>query len=187
MSNPNVITAMLNSNVIIAIATVLYVALTVAVVFFMRRQSRAQEEMAKLQRFHMLAMRMEDVRHLRREVREYIRKCKEKDGEVFPLPNEIRDAVDKVGREFDYLGLLDRTGLVDSRLVDMFYAVPFVLLYNDILGSYAAEVQKPENRGPTHFWELVQFYERVKHVPDNHPGNTGKSDWPENPRLPSMA
>ncbi len=78
-------------------------------------------------------------------------------------------AVDDLCRSFDLLGVYDRLGIVNSMHVDLMYSVPFVDLYNTFLTDYIAHLQKPEQRGKTHFWELVQFYERVKNVPRNHP------------------
>jgi len=173
----------IDANYVIAVATAVYVFLTALVVYLMFRQTRAQKEAVKFQRFHMLAIRMEDVREQRHAVRDYVRESKSQQGKVvFPLPDEVRNSTDKVCREFDYMGLLDRTEIVDSRLIDSFYAVPFALLYEDILGEYVAELRKPDNRSPTHFWELVQFYERIKSVPKNHPGLSGKVDWPKDAR-----
>jgi hypothetical protein len=166
------------TDLVVAIATVAYVALTAAVVLFMWLQTKAQRKTLQMQAFDMLAAKLEEGRQQRRVVRDYARDSKARSGKVvFPLPNEVMDAVDRICRDFDYLGLFDRTGLVDSRLVDMFYSVPFVLLYEDILGEYVAELRKQENRGPTHLWELVKFYERVRAVPKNHPGVTGNANW----------
>lgn len=171
------------SNIVIAVATVAYVVLTVAVVVFLARQTRAQQKAVKLQIFHMIVERMENTRAYRQTLRDYIKKSKLEHEKVpFPPPEEIKEAADKVSREFDYLGLLDRIGMVDSRLVDLFYSVPFVFLYKDLLNEYISELRKPESRGPTHFWELVQFYNRVKNVPDNHPGLSGNLDWPKDAR-----
>lgn len=171
------------SNIIIAIATVAYVVLTAAVVAFMYSQVRAQHTAIKLQMFYLAVGRMEEIREHRHVLREYVRTFQCKHEKVtFPLPDQVRYAADKVCREFDLLGLMDRTGVVDSKLVDLFYAVPFALLYEDVLGQYVADLRKLESRGPTHFWELVQFYERVKNVPNKHPALTRKPDWPEDPR-----
>jgi len=61
------------------------------------------------------------------------------------------------------------------------YAVPFVDLYETFLADYVDNLRKGP-RGMTHFWELIQFYERVRNVPLNHPAVTGSKDWPRNPR-----
>lgn len=168
---------------IVAIATVAYVVLTAGVLIFFRLQTKAQQKIVKLQIFHMVVERMENTRAYRQTLRDYVKKSKrEHEKALFPLPEEVREAADNVSREFDYLGLLDRTGMVDSRLVDSFYSVPFVFLYKDLLNQYVSELRKPENRGPTHFWELVQFYNRVKNVPNNHPGLSGNLDWPKDTR-----
>ena len=93
-------------------------------------------------------------------------------------------SVDDLCRSFDLLGVYDELGLVNSLHVDRMYSVPFVELYESFLASYVEHVRSPSQRGETHFWELVQFYEKVKNVPRNHPANTGEPDWPSNPRAP---
>jgi len=91
-------------------------------------------------------------------------------------------SVDELCRSFDLLGVYDRLGLVNSMHVDLMYSVPFVDLYESFLADYVKHVRGPRERGKTHFWELVQFYERVKNVPHNHPANKGERNWPSNPR-----
>ena len=121
-------------NVVIAIAAVLYTVLTAAVVCFMWRQTQMQRKTVQLQTFHMLVVRLEETRKHRQTVRDYVQNSKREHGKVlFPLPPDVRDAADTICREFDYLGLMDHSRTVDSRLVDLFYAVPFVLLYKDVL------------------------------------------------------
>lgn len=95
--------------------------------------------------------------------------------------------VDDLCRAFDRLGMLDRLQLIDTRLVDFFYSVPFVELYSQYLRNYVADLRSDEKRGPTHFWELVQFYDRVQHVPEGHPAKTGDPKWPDDPRRPRPA
>jgi hypothetical protein len=91
--------------------------------------------------------------------------------------------MDELCRRFDLLGLYDRIGIVNSLHVDFIYAVPFVELYEGFLKPYVEHL-RTGTRGMKHFWELVQFYDRVKHVPSNHPAESGKPNWPENPREP---
>jgi hypothetical protein len=92
-------------NRVMAIATVFYVALTAAVVWIMHIQTTAQTRTVKLQMFNMLAARMENARQHRQVVRDYASKCWLETGRVvFPLPDNVRDAADRVCREFDYLG-----------------------------------------------------------------------------------
>ncbi len=173
------------ANYVIAVSTVAYVALTCVVVVFMYRQTQAQRETIKLQAFQMLATRMEAVRQDRKTVRSYFHQAKADQGSNVsqPLPPDVEAAADRVCREFDYLGLMDRESMVDHRLVDLFYSVPFVQLYEVGLGDYVQKLRMREERGPTHFWELVEFYGRVKNVPKNHPGLSGQTDWPPKPRV----
>jgi len=95
-------------------------------------------------------------------------------------PSEL-SAVDELCRSFDLLGVYDKLGIVNSLHVDYMYAVPFVDLYETFLAEYVKHLRDGP-RGKTHFWELVEFYERVKYVPRNHPAKTGDPDWPEDPR-----
>ncbi len=97
------------------------------------------------------------------------------------LKPKDRAAVDDLCRRFDLLGLYDRLGIVNSLHVDYIYSVPFVELYEGFLSEYVNYLRNGL-RGLTHFWELVQFYERVRHVPRNHPAETGAPDWPPDPR-----
>jgi hypothetical protein len=90
-------------------------------------------------------------------------------------------AVDDLCRSFDLLGVYDKLGIVNSLHVDYMYAVPFVDLYETFLKDYVEYLQNGP-RGPMHFWELVQFYRRVRNVPRNHPAATGAPDWPQDPR-----
>ena len=162
-----------------ALAALASVALTIIIIWYTHTQTSIQKKVSDVQAFYSVAQRMEQIRGDRQIVRDYVKK-----GEIqIPPPDDVQKAADHICREFDILGLLDRTGFIDSRLVDLFYSVPFVLLYNDILGSYVEYLRKPERRGPTHFWELVQFYDRVQNVPGNHPSFSGAADWPINPRL----
>lgn len=158
--------------VALVIATTAYAAFTFFMYLLMSRQTR-------LQVFQIMIERMEQTRGDRRRLRDYLATEKAD----APLPNDVREAADRVCRHFDILALADRTGLIDRRLVDSFYSVPLVDLYERILARYVEDLRKPENRGPTCFWELVQFYERVRHVPKDHPGTTGKAKWPRHPRV----
>jgi hypothetical protein len=90
-------------------------------------------------------------------------------------------AVDDLCRSFDLLGVYDKLGIVNSLHVDYMYAVPFVELYETFLADYVKHLRDGP-RGQKHFWELVQFYERVKYVPRNHPAETKAPDWPQDPR-----
>lgn len=122
---------------------------------------------------------MEPTRNTRRLIRSMVEK---KRGWKDLTENELLQ-VDDLCRRFDLLGLYDRLGIVSTLHVDYIYSVPFVELYDDFLSDYVDHLRRG-SRGLMHFWELVQFYNRVKHVPNNHPASTGGADWPENPRAP---
>ncbi len=126
---------------------------------------------------------MEPVRATRRLIRDAM-----KAGKTWrDLSKEDCLQVDELCRRFDLLGLYDRIGVVDRLHIDMIYAVPFVDLYERFLGDYVEWLRSGEGgRDRKHFWELVQFYERVKDVPKWHPVETGEEDWPEDPRKPKM-
>jgi hypothetical protein len=117
-----------------------------------------------------------------RPARAIIRKARAEGRTWQNLDKAELTAVDDLCRSFDLLGVYDRLGLVNSMHVDLMYSVPFVDLYESFLASYVEHIRSPDQRGKTHFWELVQLYRRVKKVPLNHPANTGKPDWPSNPR-----
>lgn len=105
----------------------------------------------------------------------------------FPEPPEdpngiIKKAADDVCRVYDRLALIDRHKLLNNKYVDEFYSVPFVILYERVLDKYVDGLRRGE-RGLTHFWELTQFYDRVKSVPANHPAYIeGAKEWPKKPR-----
>ena len=99
------------------------------------------------------------------------------------LTSDELASVDDLCRRFDLLGLYDRLGIVNNIHVDYIYSVPFVELYEIFLDKYVKHLREG-HRGMKHFWELVTFYERVRHVPSNHPVETGAPDWPEDPRKP---
>src|SRR5262249_42030067 len=91
------------------------------------------------------------------------------------------ESFDRVARAFDMTGGLDRLHIIRSDFTDVFYshALHELWVRNDF-GKYV-EWQRRE-RGPCHFWELVEFHERTKATFDNHPGNTGATKWPRNAR-----
>ena len=150
-----------------------YTFLTLIIVLYMRQQTL-------LQNFDMMAQQLEDTRTDRAVLRAYVT---EGDVRIPPPPGPVLEAADRVCRIFDLLGFMDRRHLLNRNLVDEFYSVPFVLLYEQLLGGYAAYLRDESRRGSTHFWELVQFYERVRYVPQNHPGRTtGATKWPAHPR-----
>ena len=157
--------------------------LTAVIVRYMRRQTLLQKRVNDVQVFEMIVRRLEETRPARAMIRDYIKK-----GEiVIPPPSPVLEAVDCVCREFYFLGLYrSQVNLVDQNLVDEFYSVPFVLLYEQILGKYSDYLRDESRRGHSHFWELVQFYERVKYVPKHHPGKTpGAKEWPCDARVQS--
>jgi hypothetical protein len=129
---------------------------TIGVVLLMFLQTRQQHRFSKLQVFSLIFERLEETRMDRRTVRDWLKKYEESgtDAPVPPEDIEVASAVDRVCREFDLLGLLERNGLVDSLLVDEFYSVPFALLYQQYLKRYMYHLRKGR-RGPTHFWELT--------------------------------
>ena len=100
------------------------------------------------------------------------------------VPPDQLEKVDRVCRQFDIVGALDRLHLVSSLAIDVIYASAFVELYEGFLRDYVNDVRSAEQRGMLHFWELVQFYERVRWVPHNHPAATGAAFWHPQHRRP---
>lgn len=117
---------------------------------------------------------MEDIRDDRR----FIRECAQQDKTWRMLSPEELMRVDRVCRAFDTLGIFRRLGLVNRRLVGQFYSVPFVLVYESFLRDYVEELRRSENRGATHYWELVMLYDKVKSIEVYHPGTRGDAEWP---------
>ncbi|MCL4505653.1 MAG: hypothetical protein M1434_01155 [Chloroflexi bacterium] len=178
----------IDANTILAVMSVLSTCIALAALAVIAIQAIVQARIDKNQIFNSAVDRLESVRTDRRELRSYVKNVNDQKQQIsYPLPPDIEKVVDRVCREFDFLGLLDRTNRVDHHLVDMFYSVPFVKLYEEILGGYVNQIRQENKRGPTHLWELVQFYERVKYVPTNHPAVTGEMDWPQNPRTKRVA
>jgi hypothetical protein len=116
-----------------------------------------------------------------RPVRKLVRDARSKNKTWRDLNDTELAAVDDLCRSFDLLGVYDRLGIVNSLHVDYMYAVPFVELYDPFLADYVKHLREG-SRGQKHFWELVQFYERVRYVPRNHPAETKAPDWPRDPR-----
>ena len=92
------------------------------------------------------------------------------------LTYEDRDHIDNVCRSFDLLGYMDRTRLVDKRVVNELYAVSLCSLYDSGLAHHISRQDE------TKYYELRQLFERVRFVPENHPSKNDDKDWPRNPR-----
>jgi hypothetical protein len=171
----------------VKLATVTYTLLTALLVLFMSRQTYLQRRLFKLQAFLMLMDRLEKIRNDRQALRDWI---KAKTTATTPLPSRttasglpvppdqttVTESADKICRQYDLVGLLERTGFLDSRLLDQFYSPPFGILYHDYLKEYIE--YKIAERGPTHFWELDKFAKRVQWVYKNHPGPRKRVRWP---------
>lgn len=180
-----------STNIILALVVVV---LTLIIAWY----TRIQGKVAQSEFFDSVTKMMEDTRRDRHIIRAYVNGRKSSNKPVFlkpeelsdaadrvsQLPKEVSDAADRVSRAYDYLGLLDRNRLVDHKLIDFFYSVPLVKLWDDLLGDYVTKLTDPKTgtRDKTHLWELRQFYEQVKNVPANHPEVAGKKNWPRNPR-----
>jgi len=131
-------------------------------------------------------LRLLEIMEASRQDREFVRDCRNQHRKPVDLNKDEIDRVDRVCRTFDILGLFDRQHLINSHLVDEFYAPPFIELYKTYLKDYVEDLRQENKRGKTHYWELVQFYERVESVISNHPGLTGASNWPDDSRIPRM-
>lgn len=144
----------------------------------LREQLTAQRAANDRESFLRLLSIMEETRRDREAIWEHV-----KMGVTWSqLNGSDRAKLDRVCRAFDTLGLFDRLNLVDQRLIDQFYSPPFVRLYEEFLREYVEYIRSSRERGPTHYWELVRFYERAKLVPMNHPALLGLEDWPKAPR-----
>lgn len=167
-----------------AIATAVYAWLTYYAKKNGDRQTQIAEGAAKLSNIQTVYTLMEQTREDRHAVRAYIRHCKTEGRDIdgAALPEDVAKATDAVCRAYDVLGLLDRNDLLNQAFTDEFYSVPLVLMYDEVLGAYVRNLQLPEIRGETHFWELTEFYSRVRCVPQHHPAVTGRP-WPDDRRM----
>src|SRR5439155_10364474 len=104
--------------VVSVLASIFYTFLTWIIVRYMKRQTLLQKTVNDTQIFEMIVRRLEATREARALIRDYVKK-----GEVvIPPPGPVLEAADRVCREFDFLGLIDRRGLVNHALVDEFYS-----------------------------------------------------------------
>jgi len=118
---------------------------------------------------------MEKFRDDREMVRRYVR-----DGtgwENVDTPHAL--AVDRLCRSYEILGFIHRRKLVKPDLIDEMYSTAFVPLYDEFLKDYVEYKRRPDQRGTTHFYELTQFYNRVKEK--KHPSG----EKPHLPRIPA--
>ena len=147
-----------------------------------KQNLRATKQLKQLDVFQKIVDRLEnpESRAARREARR-LRDSGMTAEQVIANEN-ARKCVDQVCRDFDLIGLLDNADVIDRTLVDRFYAVPFIDLYDPFLKKYIDRLRlaEGENRGRTHFWEVDQLYDRVKNVV--HPSKRTPSVWPEDPR-----
>lgn len=118
---------------------------------------------------------MEEVRKDRATLRDFVERRTA--GSVVKLDEDGLIAADRVCRQFDILGLLDRRELIDRNVVVEFYAGALIELYENVLRDYMNQLR----RGGTHFWELTQLYERMKTIRSSHPHplEGGKDSWPD--------
>jgi hypothetical protein len=159
------------------VATVAYTVLTAFIAWYMRRQTSLQKQLTNIQIFYSFVKRMEATRVDRAKLRAYVQQQRAAGQPItMPLPPDVDEAANRVCREYDILGLLDRHGLIDRRLVDQFYSVPLALLHKDILATYLNYIRDASRRGPTHFWELASFAERVRPEFDRYYRHSPKNE-----------
>jgi len=168
---------------LVALTTV-YVITTIAI----WRATAAQRRATDLQLARSGFIQVIDLMERCREDRAYVRLLHKNGKTHADLVDMDLRRVDNVCRVFDILGYYDRHRLIPQHFIDEFYAPTFIEIYESFLKSYVSSLREVTSRGPTHFWELVQFYERVKDVRKQHPALTNSENWPENPRslLPTV-
>lgn len=115
-------------------------------------------------------------RHLLYKIRDQKKPFKE-------WSDEEKDAANKVSRQFDILGVLEKLGYIDQEFVDRFWAISVDEIW-DICKDWVN--CERTLRGPNHLWEFEKLAERVRYVKMNHPAIT-RAGWPKNPRLPKPA
>jgi len=167
-----------SANVLIAFAGVATTVGASAAIYYSYLTSQMRR-LVEVQTLHAVFERMEKDRPARTQVRDYMAQCKSEGRPFSPIEDEnVKKAIDSVCRNYDLLGFMDRHELLSRHYIDEFYSVPLVFLYDDILGQYVDSLRQERERGATHFWELTQFYQRVKDVPPNHPSRTaGATKW----------
>jgi hypothetical protein len=116
---------------------------------------RVLRDNSQVQTFLDLLGRMEQTRDDRVAVRRFIISKRP----LSKLSRQELNSVDAVCRSFDILAYFDHQKLIGAQFVEGFYADTFKDLYDNYLKSYVEELRKPDNRGPTHFRELVQVEE----------------------------
>ena len=113
-----------------------------------------------------------------RPQRHLLYKLKETKKHLKDWTDEEKDAANKVTRQFDILGVLEKLGYIEREFVDRFWAISVVEVWKLCEGWVENERAL---RGPNHLWEFQQLAERVKQVRETHPAIT-KGRWPKNPR-----
>jgi hypothetical protein len=152
----------------LVIITLLY---TLVTFLNLRAMEREHDRSGMLELFSF----MEKFRDDREMVRSYVRDGRSWEN-VYP-PQVL--AIDRLCRSYEILGFIHRRKLVKPELIDEMYSTAFVPLYDEFLKDYVDYKRRPDQRGTTHFYELTQFYERVKEK--DHPSG----ERPHLPRIPA--
>ncbi|MBI3447256.1 MAG: hypothetical protein HY055_18270 [Magnetospirillum sp.] len=166
-----------NYSLWVQITTILSSIGTVIYVFFTYRLLRRANSEANVNGFLSLLKWIEEGRPDRLAARKIISERKALDD----LTDNERLTLDRVCKSFDILGYMDRRRLIPQEFIDELYAVSFSKVYRGVLIEHVNSEIAGQGQ-PGHFWELKQFFERIKQVPDQHPAITGKAAWPKNSR-----
>ena len=151
----------------LVIITLLY---TMVTFLNLRALEREHDRSGMLELFQF----MEKFRDDRERVRSYVR-----DGtgwENVEPPQVL--AIDRLCRSYEILGFIHRRELIKPELIDEMYSAAFVPLYDEFLKDYVEYKRRPDQRGTSHFYELTEFYQRVKDK--EHPSG----EKPYLPRIP---
>lgn len=124
----------------------------------LRKQSQAQV----VNTFLAVLERMEQDRKERHWLRNKIAIWGKLD--IARLSREELEKLDRVCRGYDIMALFDRHGLLEHRLVDEFYGVSVVELYDYALGPYIEHLRKNGERDPGHYWQVTALRARLEGV-----------------------
>ena len=167
----------MSAPVIISIASLIVSA--IALLMALRRNRLTAKQMTLASAISVInwldAVRPE--RHLLYKIREQKKPFKE-------WSEEEKAAANKVTRQYDILGVLEKLGYIDPEFVDRFWAISAVEVW-EICREWVNNERSL--RGPNHLWEFEQLAKRVEPVKRNHPAISNAARPPKQLRRPGPA
>lgn len=114
-----------------------------------------------------------------RPQRHMLYKLKEQKKPFKEWSEEEKEAANKVTRQYDILGVLEKLGYIDPEFVDRFWAISAVEVW-EVCKDWVDNERSL--RGPNHLWEFEQLAKRVEPVKRNHPAISNAYRPPKNLR-----